>query len=83
VTRRDWWIGVIVLSSALVFHAAVPRYTWRTDDRLVREDRWTGRLEAFSSTQARLVTIDPDQPAASRDPLLEEADRLLRAHPTR
>jgi serine/threonine protein kinase len=26
VTRRDWWLGVLVLSSALLLHAILPRY---------------------------------------------------------
>ena len=30
MTRRDWWVGIVVLALAIVLHAAVPRYDWRS-----------------------------------------------------
>src|SRR5687768_15773279 len=29
MTRRDWWIGVVLIVVALLLHAALPRYEWR------------------------------------------------------
>ena len=44
MTRRDWWLGIVVLAFAIVLHAAVPRYEWRTirGVPMLRVDRWTG-----------------------------------------
>lgn len=45
MTRRDWFLGIAVLVAALLFHAAFPRYEYRTVDGPavgVRVDRWTG-----------------------------------------
>jgi hypothetical protein len=45
MTRRDWYVGVVLVVAALLFHAAVPRYAWRdglTSRQLIRLDRWTG-----------------------------------------
>lgn len=45
--RIEWWGGVLLISAALIFHAAFPRFEWRpvADNGLawVRVDRWTGR----------------------------------------
>lgn len=44
MTRRDWWLGIATVTTAIVIHALVPRYEYR-DIRggpLVRIDRWTG-----------------------------------------
>ena len=46
MTRRDWWLGVALVTLAIVLHTAFPRYEWR-DVRgvtVVRIDRWTGRV---------------------------------------
>ena len=44
-----WWLGVAVIVLAILVHALVPRYEWRTLDyaprHLLRIDRWTGDLE--------------------------------------
>jgi len=47
LTRRDWWIGVILIVLALLLHAAVPRYTYTHAAGLlvVRTDRWFGGAE--------------------------------------
>jgi hypothetical protein len=46
LTRRDWWLGVLVLTLALLIHAAWPRYEWRHvgGPAFVRIDRWTGTV---------------------------------------
>lgn len=30
MTRRDWWIGVAVVGTALLLHVAMPRYEYRS-----------------------------------------------------
>lgn len=49
MTTRHWWLGVGLLLSAILLHAAVPRYEWRTvaehPYEIIRVDRWTGRAE--------------------------------------
>jgi hypothetical protein len=46
MTRRDWWIGIALVTAALVLHALVPRYTLSPlGTGLVRMDRWTGRVD--------------------------------------
>lgn len=46
MTRRDWWLGVGIVASALLLHAALPRYEWRSPGGnaadYLRLDRWTG-----------------------------------------
>lgn len=56
MTRRDWWIGVVLIVLALVLHAAIPRYglTVRADG-FVRFDRWTGRAEVVLPTNLARV----------------------------
>lgn len=46
MTRRDWWLGVAVLSLAVLLHALMPRYDiTTTPGGMMRVDRWTGRAE--------------------------------------
>ena len=47
MTARHWWIGVGVLASAILFHAAFPRYEWHQGSPAVwiRYDRWTGAAD--------------------------------------
>lgn len=43
-----WWIAAGIIAAGLIFHAAFPRYEWRSassPNRLIRIDRWTGRAE--------------------------------------
>lgn len=46
MTPRRWWLGVAVLTCAVLAHAAFPRYDWRPvtgqPTVLIRVDRWTG-----------------------------------------
>jgi hypothetical protein len=51
ITQRQWWIGVAVLTAAILAHAIWPRYEWRdpgyapADALYLRIDRWTGTSE--------------------------------------
>ena len=45
-SRREWWIGVVLVVLAILVHALVPRYEYLTGPRgiaWVRVDTWTGR----------------------------------------
>lgn len=50
MTRRDWWLGLLLLALAILAHAAFPRYEWhpmRGDGigsaiGMLRVDRWRG-----------------------------------------
>lgn len=52
MTRRDWWMGILVLVAAIVAHAAMNRYSWHLYDLkgpgdtrvLLRIDRFTGAV---------------------------------------
>jgi hypothetical protein len=53
MTRRDWWFGILVLTLAMLAHAAFPRYEWRQTPAglgYVRIDRWTGTADLGSFT---------------------------------
>lgn len=28
IARRDWWIGVLLVTGAVTLHAVLPRYEW-------------------------------------------------------
>ena len=47
MTRRDWWIGVVLLVLAILAHALIPRFEIVSPQgsAIWRFDRWTGRLE--------------------------------------
>lgn len=43
MTRRDWWLGILVVGGVILLHALVPRYEWRTVEGVtLRTDRWSG-----------------------------------------
>ena len=53
MTRRDWWIGILVLVAAILAHAAMNRYSWHLDKvegqgqnarALLKIDRFTGAV---------------------------------------
>jgi hypothetical protein len=49
VTRRDWWLGVLLVVGALLVHALVPRYSYLpTSHRFmfIQVDRWGGQAVA-------------------------------------
>jgi hypothetical protein len=50
MTRRDWWIGIGVVTVALFFHAVLPRYevVATTSGGYARFDRWTGQLDVIA-----------------------------------
>lgn len=54
MSKRDWWLGITMLMVALLVHAALPRYEWRTMDGwvVVRVDRWTGHASAGRVSRA-------------------------------
>lgn len=42
MTRLDWWLGIGLVVATLVFHAAFPRYEYRSHrESLFQIDRWT------------------------------------------
>lgn len=43
MTRRDWWLGIVLIVAAILVHALVPRYDW--GQNRIRIDRWTGAAE--------------------------------------
>ena len=49
ITRRDWWIGVALVTAAILVHALVPRYEYQhpagSVDVWFVVDRWTGHAE--------------------------------------
>ena len=80
MTRSDWWIGIGIVTAALILHAAFPRYEWRGDRiPVVRIDRWTGeaivgryidsargRVWSPQIGQFRLEDIDPQPDTPQR-----------------
>lgn len=55
MTRADWWLGIALLTGAILVHALFPRYEFIPPDTkagraaIVRFDRWTGRVEIAGS----------------------------------
>lgn len=51
ISRRDWWIGVALVTLVLLLHALLPRYEVRIVAEhgfrtvFVRVDRWRGTAE--------------------------------------
>ena len=51
MTRKDYWLGVLVVAGAIVFHGMFPRYSAAMSDRwIVNLDRWTGHATALDAT---------------------------------
>ena len=53
MTKRDWWIGVLLIALALFVHALMPRYEYRNfgepnEGVFTRIYRWTGSAELVS-----------------------------------
>lgn len=57
MTRRDWWMGILLLAAAVLAHALIPRYEWRNVGPVprVRVDRWTGRAEVGNFSGGRWI----------------------------
>ena len=51
ISRRDWWIGIVLVVLVILVHALVPRYEYQQVHSVmwIRVDRWTG--------QAQVVTV--------------------------
>lgn len=66
MTTRSWWLGVAIVTLAILVHAAIPRYAWRNVPEkplmLVRVDRWTGRAEWGTLTSSGAWTPAPQHP---------------------
>ena len=49
ITRRDWWLGVALVTAAILFHAAFPRFQIQQavgqNQGVWRIDRWSGEVE--------------------------------------
>ena len=49
MTRIDWWLGILLVVSGLLWVGLLPRYSFATipvqDGIVVRMDRWTGQVE--------------------------------------
>ena len=60
MSRRDWWLGVMVVAGALLLQALLPRYEWHASpgsdhpNLYIVYDRWFG-----VSTVHRYQPIDP------------------------
>jgi hypothetical protein len=65
---RDWWLGVIAVALAILFHAAFPRYEWRDAHGvpLIRIDRWTGRQELGGYVGGDWQKREPPAPTAGQ-----------------
>ncbi len=59
MTRRDWWLGMLLLVAAILVHAAVPRYDAHMDGTmLVRVNRWTGAIHLWGpATKGQWVAV--------------------------
>jgi hypothetical protein len=66
MSRRDWWLGIVLVVVALFVHAAFPRYEVRPmNGYVVRVDRWTGTISkpprARTYLDDRGETLPPGQ----------------------
>ena len=64
MARRDWWMGIAIVAFAIIVHAFVSRFEWRTGDGhpVVPVDPRTGRVQAV---QGDPQPLSPDpRPAA-------------------
>ena len=68
MTRRDFWLGVVVIVAAILTHTAFPRYEWRqstiktTTPAMIRIDQWFGTWSFQGPTREplRVVEFKPD-----------------------
>ena len=61
ISRREWWIGVVLVVLAILVHALVPRYEYQHDPgsiAWVRVDRWTGLALATTLTTDGIMRIE-------------------------
>lgn len=48
MTRSDWWLGLLLVTGLILWHAAMLRYEFRlvgSEPLVLRLDRLTGRVE--------------------------------------
>jgi hypothetical protein len=66
--RRDWWLGILAISAAILLHMLFPRYEWRQakDAAFVRVDRWSGAASLGWWDDQRRWTAAPRPAATSR-----------------
>ena len=52
ISRRDWWIGIVLVVLAILVHALGPRYEYQQvgDVYWIRVDRWTGQAQVATVT---------------------------------
>lgn len=64
MTSKHWYLGVALVTAAILFHALFPRYEVRTFATVypIRVDRWTGRVSR---------AVRSDLPAGQRDELAD------------
>lgn len=60
MSRREWWIGIVLIGVALLGHVALPRYDVMVSDHaFVRVDRWTGHVEVSDGGwETAWLTVD-------------------------
>ena len=75
ITKRDWWIGVVLVVLVVLSHAMFPRYEWRERGAtLIRIDRWTGgavvgRIQRLGSDrQGEWVPLADERPISRSGP---------------
>jgi hypothetical protein len=57
--RRDWWLGIAAVVTALLIHAAIPRYNWSfSEGTWHRVDRWTGTVRIGGMANGRMFVGD-------------------------
>ena len=50
MTRRDWWLGVLLVLAGLFLHALLPRYEYHYAElRGNLWDRWTGQARMMAA----------------------------------
>ena len=54
ISRREWWIGIVLVMLAILVHALVPRYEYQrvgpSGAVWIRVDLWTGRAQVAALT---------------------------------
>ena len=69
ISRREWWIGVVLVVLAILVHALVPRYEYQHDPgsiAWVRVDRWTGRALVITLTTDGIMRMEGKTSVLSR-----------------
>ena len=71
MARRDWWMGIAIVAFAIIVHAFVSRFEWRSGDghQVVPVDPQTGRVEAVQGDpQPPSRYPQPAPPVSTRSP---------------